>query len=427
MITIIRLLISVVLFLLSLTVLAQTKLDYLKQNRFDLNDVSFNFPEKDFKIIGLGAYHGSAKIEDVELAMINSLTKNGNIKYYLPETDFSVAHYYNEFMQTGDTLLLRDLVVQNGNHVPQERTIEVYERWKKLKQSNDKLPKREQLKVVGVDVIRNYKYTTKYILKLLDTSFNTKAVRELKKMIETDTTSYARGDLSYAHHKLTELIIDYELFEDLYADNIKDKKMFHHIISGIKKSMKKENREQTIYDNYLALKELFDFDTNIPFMRIGFWHLEKSREGANSNSPFFARLLENKIYPREKVVSVIGYYTNSEVVWDELYSDEGNYNGFTIEGGFGIGDYEKEYFRGIQNLKDAKISDKTMFRLNNENTPFADGNPDLIEIIMTDQKSNGENVKGMSTTDFLDYAILISNSKASVPIYELGKIKNQTL
>ena len=28
-------------------------------------------------------------------------------------------------------------------------------------------------------------------------------------------------------------------------------------------------------------------------------------------------------------------------------------------------------------------------------------------------------MKGMSTTDFLDYAILISNSIASIPIYEM--------
>ena len=38
---------------------------------------------------------------------------------------------------------------------------------------------------------------------------------------------------------------------------------------------------------------------------------------------------------------------------------------------------------------------------------------------MQDEASNSEAVKGMSTLDFLDYAILISDSKASVPIYEM--------
>ena len=84
----------------------------------------------------------------------------------------------------------------------------------------------------------------------------------------------------------------------------------------------------------------------------------------------------------------------------------------------GIGDYEKEYFRGIDILKKTKISDKTLFRLNQINSPYNDGVPNLIEIIMTDEKSNGVDVEGKSTTDFIDYAILISNSKANTPIEE---------
>ena len=152
---------------------------------------------------------------------------------------------------------------------------------------------------------------------------------------------------------------------------------------------------------------------------MGFSHLEKSREGVKGYPYFFTRLIENNIYKKEEIITVIGYLTNSEVLWDELYDEQGKYKGFTTEAGFGIGDYEKEYFRGIENLKKTKISDQTLFRLNMKNTPYSDNMPDLIDIIMTDQKSNSEAVKGMSTTDFMDYAILISDSKASKPIYEL--------
>ncbi|MEA5062120.1 MAG: hypothetical protein VB074_12320 [Proteiniphilum sp.] len=70
-------------------------------------------------------------------------------------------------------------------------------------------------------------------------------------------------------------------------------------------------------------------------------------------------------------------------------------------------------------MKKNKISDITLFRLNGKNTPYNDGNPNLIEVIMTDEKSNGDLVKGKSTTDFLDYAVLISNSKANRPIQEM--------
>ena len=38
---------------------------------------------------------------------------------------------------------------------------------------------------------------------------------------------------------------------------------------------------------------------------------------------------------------------------------------------------------------------------------------------MQDEESNGEQVKGKSTIDFMDYAVLISNSKAHTPIEEM--------
>ena len=118
---------------------SQSKSDYLKTNRFDLNLNNLIFPENDFNIIGFGAYHGSAKTEEAELALITALTKNKAIDYYLPETDFSIAHYFNKYLKTGDTILLKDLVTVAGTRVEQERTVEVYEKWKKLKIINDNL------------------------------------------------------------------------------------------------------------------------------------------------------------------------------------------------------------------------------------------------------------------------------------------------
>jgi hypothetical protein len=57
--------------------------------------------------------------------------------------------------------------------------------------------------------------------------------------------------------------------------------------------------------------------------------------------------------------------------------------------------------------------------LNKTNSPYLLNEPDLIEIVMTDEKSNSDAVKGLSTLEFLDYALLISNSKESIPIFEM--------
>ena len=44
-----------------------------------------------------------------------------------------------------------------------------------------------------------------------------------------------------------------------------------------------------------------------------------------------------------------------------------------------------------------------------------------MQIKLLFKKSNKNDLKGKTTTDFFDYAILISNSKANKPIEELDK------
>ncbi|WP_420572767.1 hypothetical protein [Kordia sp.] len=318
--------------------------------------------------------------------------------------------------------MLKDLIVHYGTNVPQERSIAVYEKWKQLKIINDELPENKKMKVVGIDLLATYKYTSKHLIELLDTKqIDSKALKTLQQMVMLDTTDYSTRYDSYAKGVLKRFVADTEVHSEMYKKAIKDEVSWHHIIKNIKVTFTEFSRlrEPTIYQNYLDLSARYDFKNKAQFLRMGFSHLEKSREGKKGYPYFFTRLIENKVYTKEDVIAVIGYLTNSEVLWDELYDEQGKYKGFTTEAGFGIGDYEKEYFRGIENLKKTKISDQTLFRLNAKNTPYSDGMPDLIDVIMTDSTSNSEAVKGMSTTDFLDYAILISDSRASTPIFEL--------
>ena len=405
--------------LISLQAYSQTKRTYLENNRFDLTSPEFDFPQKDFKIIGFGAYHGSAKTEETEHALLKSLTKNGTIKYYLPETDFSIGHYFNQYLKTGDTILLKNLVVHYGIRVPQEQSIETYKKWIEIKNLNDKLPKENKLTVVGIDYMVSYKYTSLHLLEVIDFGRNKEnSLKEVANMVKMDTTDFSPYYDSYSKKVLKNFVSDYEKNPSKFENEINDTFVFQHIINNLIISFEKSaNREKTIFTNYEEVSSFYNFDKNPQFLRFGFGHLQKQREG--NASSFFNMLIENKIYERDEVLSVIGYLTESEVLWDLVYDENGEYKSFTKEAGFGIGDYEKEYFLGIENLKNSKISDITLFRLNKKDTPYNDGIPDLIEVIMSEEESNGEEVKGKSTTDFMDYAVLISNSKANTPIQEM--------
>lgn len=405
--------------LLSVYNYAQLKADYLKNNRIDITNSEFNFPQHDFNIIGFGAYHGSIKTEEAERALLTSLTKKGTIDFYLPETDYSLGHFFNEYLQTGDTLLLKDLVSNYGARVPQERSIETYQKWKDLKKLNDKLPEQDKIIVVGIDQLVTYKYTSKHLLELLDTdNHQDAAIQKLAEMVELDTTDYSPYYDSYSKKIMKMFVAEYEANTTLFLKNIKNQFAFKHIIQDLKYSFNpKVNREEVIYNNYIHLDSFYDFKHHPQFVRFGFFHLEKEREG--NNPSFFTRLIENNIFARDKVVSIIGYFTDSRVLWNHVYDENGDYQTYTTEGGYGIGDYDKEYFLGIEALKKSKLSDMTLFKLNATDTPYSDGIPNLIEVVMQDDTSNGEAVKGKSTTEFIDYAILISNSGASTPVEEM--------
>ncbi|PCE64371.1 hypothetical protein [Sediminicola luteus] len=399
---------------------ANPKEAYLSQNRQDLNATTFEFPKEDFNLIGFGAYHGSQKTEKAELRLLDHLTQKGLIEYYIIEADYALAHFFNVYLESGDDVLLKDLIKHYGIIIGQDRSVATFQKWKALKTMNDALPQHQKIKVLGTDVTVNYKYVAKHILDLCNPELTLRpAYSNMARMVKKDTTDFSAQYDSYSKKLLREWVDDYDLNKTHYFRNSQQPQVLEHLVRNLKATFSESHRETEIFKNYMALDRLYDFKNHRQFARYGFFHLEKDREGAAV--PFFARLIDQGVYPKEKVLSVIGYFMDSEVLWDVNYDEEGHYVSHTNEGGFGIGDYEDEYFRGIDHLKKSKISDMTLFRLNRKQSPYHEKSPDLIEIIMPGKKSNGELVKGKATTDYLDYALLISDSKASEPLETLNQ------
>jgi hypothetical protein len=399
---------------------AQSKKDYLKNNRFDLLSANFELPKQDFKIIGFGAYHGSQETEKVEKILLEKLIQNNKIKYYLPETDFGIAFYFNQYLKSGDTLLLKDLVKHYGERVPQEKSVETYYKWQNIKKLNDAQSEKNRIEVVGIDLIVTYKYTSKLLLELLQTEPGKFiSYDNLATMVRLDTSDYSPNYDSYSKSILKAFLADYEINKSYFQSISKNPKITDNLIHNIQLTFKKREREKTIFENYLALNDLYDFNSNAQFVRMGLFHLEKERE--SSNPSFFTRLIENKVYKKDEIISIAGFLTKSRVLWDIKLDSQKKYIGYTSEGGYGIGDYWKEYFKGIRKLKKTKLSNLTLYRLNNQHSPYKANQTDLVEVKLFLKKSNKADLKGKTTTDFFDYAILISHSKANKPIEELGK------
>jgi len=410
---------TLLLLLCQIIMLGQTdKGVYLENNGSALSE-AYNFPNN-IKVIGFGAYHGSAKTEDAELLLLTSLINKNNLRYYFAETDISIAFYFNEYLKTGDEVLLKDLIETYGTRVPQERTIEVVTKWKKIKAMNDKLPKNKRIQVLGADPIVTYKYTYRHLISLINKPKLWPAALRLQKTIAKDTTDFSPYYDSYSKMQLKDFVSDYEADAVKYESYINNKPLFDHLIHILKISFSDGyKREKEMYNNYLTVSKIFNCKDKTQFFRLGFSHLLKAKQPDEKSGSFFSMIIDSKMYSKNEIISITGYLTKSSVIWKDKYDKDGEYTHSTTNSDVGTGDSESEYFRGIDDFKSQQKSDLTIFNLNTPQSPYSETScTDMVEVVTKDNPVMPGN---STTTDFIDYALLISNSPASRSIYSLKK------
>ena len=396
---------------------SQNKIEFLTKNRFDLNNENLVFPQDNFKIIGFGALHGSAKTYLAEINLIKTIQKQTVIDFYVPEASFSQAFYFQKYLENGDEKLLKELVLSFQTIVSQEGSIETFEHWKNLKKLNDENPLKK-IKVIGFDIINDYEFPIKHILYLTENITNWKERDKLAIYLTDNDTNFGLSNQEL-EKDLKLFIESYQKYQSIYDSSIKDTFSFKYVIDNISSNFNKNReREKIIFSNYKILKDIYNLENKKLFIKYGSFHIQKARE--EDYPSFFTRLIENNLYKREEIITVMGYLTKSEVLWNKIYDKNGNYKTYTIEKGYGIGDYWKEYYKGIRNLKKTAVSDITLFRLNTYESPYKSGT-DLVEVKMFLKDYNTSVLRGKNTLQFIDYAILIRNSEAQKPIEELAQ------
>jgi len=304
------------------TSFSQPQNDYLKANSFDISSQVGPLSKEDFKIMGFGAYHGSAKTDETEIILLDTLVNSQKIKYYLPETDFSLGHYFNQYIESGDDTLLRELVFQYGKRVPQEESIECYNKWEKLREIFRSQAKDDQILVIGIDAIYSYAFTAKHLLSIIGAKHSD--YQSFRKLNDLYHSPSKFDDLSKNElfDIFKECLEEYEQNESDFLSFTTDKYALIHIMDNIRDIINKKNRESIIFENYVRLMPIYDFEIKPQFARFGFFHLLKSRDCQYPS--FFTLLIENNIYYSEEIITIMGYLSKSRVLWDMKYSPNGH-------------------------------------------------------------------------------------------------------
>lgn len=312
---------------------------YLNQNKIVLDNNAYDTEKQLFdkdtyasKVILLGESHGLADVQTIDKSLFLHLNQKTGLRYYVAEMDSLRADILNQFLHEmpKDTALLKQVVLAIKQRIPQQSSIELYQKWSDIHDYNQTLPDSLKLSVIGID-----------------TDFNTKSP------IPRDSAMI----LNFKHI-ITQRGLENEQFYGLFG-------LFHVLQNGV---------------------------------------------NSNNFQPFAARLRSNNF----GVKSILCMNIDSEA-----YFPENNQYPTPPNEKIGLLNMDGPIVlaKGINDLK--KASEKntsTLFNISKENSPYR-GSSKLIT-----SKSNFINQqiapydKNLSTSDFVQYVILIRNSQALSPL-----------
>ena len=101
----------------------------------------------------LGENHGFADVQKIDLALLKHLHSKVGLRYYIAEMDSSLGNKLNTYIHdsTENEDILRDAVNQMKDKIPQQASIEYFQKWKEIRKFNITLPDSLKIRVVGID------------------------------------------------------------------------------------------------------------------------------------------------------------------------------------------------------------------------------------------------------------------------------------
>ncbi len=136
--------------------------EYLKVNvaSTPLNTLGEDFFEGAFEedfyrsnIFLLGENHGFADVQEVDLALLKHLNRQIDLRYYIAEMDRETGEMLNSYLRDslGNLSTLEKVILRVGKEIPQQASMELFHKWKKVREYNQSLPDSLRISVLGID------------------------------------------------------------------------------------------------------------------------------------------------------------------------------------------------------------------------------------------------------------------------------------
>jgi hypothetical protein len=359
--------------------------------------------------------HGYAKPHELDAELFKQINKKTGVRYYLAEIDFSQAYYLNKYLNTGNEDFLKAIYQHWFNERAQWGCKAGFEKWKTLYRYNTTLSKGKKIIVLGLDEAQDLNMSEKLLTQII---IDVKYKNGSNPMIDS-LTGFAKMDIVKDSTKsfkkfIKRLAVDILKNEAAYKKTFKTNYFdFNFIVKNI---ADKKNREEKILYNFNVFYKQYNLSNQKMY---GFWgRFHGMQDSINGVLSFSALLKKSSLPLHDKIISIPVFCVESASMLPTQFLPPMAQQKGTIFSKAGMVNDDSFVYtvEGIKTFKKfAGKNENVIFKLNAAASPYNKGLNLVESASQFDKTFNWQGNKTSATTDYFQYAIVVSNSDWAAP------------
>jgi hypothetical protein len=327
---------------------------FLKENNETKSlDESFSFKimHEDIqksKLILVGEIHGFEEPSKFDFDFFKYLHQNHGVNVYLAELDFIQSLLLNQFLDSGDQELLKDIlkkwVVEQGRN-----NQDYFDKYLKLQEYYQSLSADNRFRFIGIDKVQDWALTANYLSDWLD---------------EAPLSIQTKEDIRKLSVKLDSL-------KPILSNSPDSIYMLSHIQSNFEFYLNQVNREEVLFQNFKQLYKDDYLGKGKLYGYFGLFHVLQYR--VNGKHPLASLIRESDLGLANQITSINFVMNESFMVMPsinlpEFIRDDGTYTKMPVS----ADNMLIMYMIGIKDFKRVTPEyHKSIFKMNAENSPYA--------------------------------------------------------
>ncbi len=358
--------------------------------------------------------HGYYKPNQLDAELFKQINKKNGVRYYLAEVDFSQAYYINKYLNTGNEEFLKVIYEHWYNEQAQWGSKTGFEKWKSLYNYNLSLAKGKKIIVLGLDEAQDLNMNEKLLYemakdakykagnKMIDSLLSFNSIN-----LDNDTT---KSFIKFTRRFSNDITANENSYKKIFKSNYF---AFQFIVKNI---ASKKGRENKIFENFNTFYNEYKLADKKMY---GFWgRFHGMQDSINGGLSFSAMLKKSNFPLATKIISIPVFCVESvSMLPTQFLPEMARDKGTVFSKAAMVNDDSMIYtVDGIKMTRNfVGKNENVIFKLNGASSLFTKGLYLVESNSKFDKTFNWQGNKNAATTDYFQYAIVVSNSDWAVP------------